>query len=96
MIKELRQEFEGIGEVRGFCFRCIRCDGYAYLYEVDDCVGGIYYEVFERRINERFSVVRYPSSKSFGIWALTTRSLDVAHAYFDEFSANVRRRESRA
>ena len=74
-IKELRDEFEGIGEVRGFRFKKLLSNGYAYVYEVR---GGSrpYYEVFERRINDRYLVVSYPRMKAFGVWA---RKIGRAH-----------------
>jgi hypothetical protein len=91
-IKELSDEFVGIGEVSGYVFRKERSDGYAYLYSVHGGSNRVYYEIFERRVNDRFGVVSYPKSKAFGKWALTTYDWDKANEYFDEMSAFVKSR----
>lgn len=91
-IKELLDEFVGIGEVSGYVFRKERSDGYAYLYSVRGGSSRVYYEVFERRVNDRFGVVSYPKAKAFGKWALTTYDWDKANEYFDEMSDAVKRR----
>lgn len=93
-IKELSDEFVGIGEVRGYVFKKERSDGYAYLYSVRGGSGRVYYEVFERRVNDRFGVVSYPKSKAFGKWALTTYNWDKANEYFDKMSDIVKSRLS--
>ena len=54
---ELQQEFTGTGEVKGFIFKQIKNNGYAFIYEVkvpsdDDDSVRIYYEVFERKISK--------------------------------------------
>lgn len=88
-IKELRDEFEGIGEVKGFRFKRLLGNGYAYLYEVSGGSCRVYYEVFERVVNDRFGVVSYPKSNAFGKWAMTTYDYDKALIYYDMFSDNV-------
>ena len=88
-IKELRDEFEGIGEVSGFRFRKLLSNGYAYLYEVSGDSSRVYYEVFERVVNDRFGVVSYPKSNAFGKWAKTTYDYDKALSYYCELSAIV-------
>lgn len=88
-IKELREEFEGEGEVRGFTFRRVLFNGYAYVYKVSGGSNRVYYEVFERKINPLYGVVRYPKSKAFGVWAKTTYDWDKALAYYDEFTMRV-------
>lgn len=88
-IKELRDEFEGIGEVKGFRFKKLLSNGYAYLYEVSGGSSRVYYEVFERVVNDRFGVVSYPKSNAFGKWAKTTYDWDTALSYYGEFSAIV-------
>lgn len=93
-IKELSDEFVGIGEVSGYVFKKERGDGYAYLYSVRGGSNRVYYEVFERRVNDRFGVVSYPKSKAFGKWALTTYSWDKANEYFDKMSDLVKSRLS--
>lgn len=93
-IKELSDEFVGIGEVSGYVFKKERSDGYAYLYSVRGGSNRVYYEVFERRVNDRFGVVSYPKSKAFGKWALTTYNRDKANEYFDKMSDVVKSRLS--
>lgn len=93
-IKELSDEFIGIGEVSGYVFKKERSDGYAYLYSVRGGSNRVYYEVFERRVNDRFGVVSYPKSKAFGKWALTTYNWDKANEYFDKMSDLVKSRLS--
>ena len=88
-IKELRDEYTGIGEVRGFRFRKLLSNGYAYVYEVIGGSSRVYYEVFERRVNNKFCVVSYPRGKAFGIWARTTYDWDRALMYYGEFTAKV-------
>lgn len=92
VIKELPKEFKGIGEVRGFEFRRLSFDGFAYLYEVFDGTR-TYYEVFERRINPQYNCVRYPRAKAFGIWAFTCYDLAKANDYFGKLSIRVELRE---
>lgn len=91
-IKELREEFEGEGEVSGFTFRRVLANGYAYVYCVSDGSTRDYYEVFERKINPLYGVVRYPKSKAFGVWAKTTYDWDKALAYYGEFTMRVMNR----
>lgn len=76
-IRPLELEFIGRGEVKGFEFRQILCGDYAYLYEVQD-EGKIYFEVFQKRINRRYSSISYPTANAFGIWAWTYKDIDPA------------------
>ena len=85
MIKELKKEFIGVGEVRGFLFRQIKRTNYGFIYEVA-AGNGKHYEVFKRRINKQFFNVSYPRSKSFGLWAWTTSSLDKANEILIQIS----------
>lgn len=84
MIRELKTEFDGIGEVRGYSFKQILKNKKAYLYEVANKeTNSKHYEVFKRTIykiydfrekkilNER--AVTYPKSKVFGVWAWTSK-----------------------
>lgn len=71
-IKELKTEFTGKGEVRGYNFKQLKKSKYAYIYEVTG--GGLRYEVFKRRVNKRFNQVSYPGANQFGITAFTTDS----------------------
>lgn len=84
-VRELPLAFVGKGEVKGFEFRQIeKCDR-GYLYEVTQPESGYtYFEVFKRRVNDRFGVVSYPLSASFGRWAWTTPSRDRAYEIYNQ------------
>lgn len=89
-MKELKTEFIGIGEVRGFQFKQLRANGYAYLYEVLNPEEKVpHYEVFERVENEIFNCVSYPKSKSFGVWAWCVKDYNKACLKFDEITKKV-------
>jgi len=79
-MKELREVFEGRGQVKGFKFTKIKKTEHAYLYRVDTG-SSKHYEIFERKENTQFNCVSYPSNKAFGLWAKTTsdynRALDI-------------------
>jgi len=77
VVKELKKEFIGRGEVKDFLFRQLNVTerGFLYLVSHNDTK---YYEVFKKRINKRFATYSYPSSNSFGIWAWTYKSYDQA------------------
>jgi len=85
--KQLANEFQGVGEVKGKLFKQLKKTPYAYLYQVG-CSDGhpIYYEVFRKRVNTRFNTVTYPTSKGFGIYAWTCMSYDAAIAKFKEIN----------
>lgn len=91
--KELLDYFIGVGEVKGYEFRKVLYDGYSYIYEVRGGSDRVYYEVFERRVNDRFGVVSYPKSRAFGKWAFTTYDRAKADLYFKMCGDAVRRRE---
>lgn len=82
-MKNLSKEFIGIGAVRGFVFMQLKATDEAYLYQVND-KGKIHYEVFKKRINERFGNVSYPSTKAFGVWAWCIRDYQQAITKFNE------------
>lgn len=84
-MKELRETFTGIGEVRGFEFTQLEATNKAYLYKVD-VFGQIHYEVFKRRENTRYGNVSYPTSKAFGKWAQTTRDFNKALDYLIKYT----------
>lgn len=92
-MKDLKKEFIGIGEVRGYKFAQIKANEYAYIYEVvNPEEKKPYYEVFERVENEQFDCVSYPKSKSFGVWAWCTNNYDKALKKFNEISEKVKER----
>ena len=72
-MKELRTEFEGKGEVRGYHFRQVVKDDNYYIYEVtdNDAPDRKHYELFQRKVNKQYNVESYPGSPSFGLWAWT-------------------------
>lgn len=92
-MKELREEFIGIGEVRGFVFKQLKFNGLAYMYEVRNNESNkTHYEVFERVENEGFDCVSYPKSKSFGVWAWCIHDYEKANKKFEEITKKVQNR----
>ena len=84
MIKELKTEFDGIGEVKGYFFKQILRNKKSYLYEVvNKETDAKHYEVFRKKLHNIFDpktkkklsgqVVTYPKSKAFGVSAWTSR-----------------------
>lgn len=103
-MKQLKKEFTGTGEVKGFEFKQIKASPYAYIYEVtnkdfNDKISDNpkhwhkHYEVFEHQEYKRFDMVMYPRSNAFGKWAKTTRSLDKANELFATMENDMKRRE---
>lgn len=84
-LRELKPEFKGKGEVRGFMFTQIKRTKNGYIYKVERSGYPTMYEVFKRRINKQFNCVSYPKSKSFGIWAWCCRSVEEAEIKLLEF-----------
>lgn len=83
-MKQLEIEFDGTGEVKGFHFKQIRANDYAYLYEVTFVeTDKKHYEVFKKVINTQFDNISYPKSKSFGLWAWTIMSFEKALEKFE-------------
>lgn len=77
-IKQLKEQFSGTGEVRGYDFGLICKTNQGFLYEVR--LSGIitHYEVFHRKTNNRWACISYPTSKAFGIWAWSYSCLEKA------------------
>lgn len=103
---ELEKEFIGIGEVKGFKFKQIKCNDCAYVYEVkSEFNNNKYYEVFVRRISKGNDMMIagievhfeekeiYPKANSFGIWAWTYTSYDKAIEKFNDITENSINRE---
>jgi len=84
-IKELKTDFTGIGQVRGFQFTQISKTNSAFLYLINTG-DRIYYEVFRKRINHRYGCISYPTDKAFGIWAWTTPNIERAFKILNELS----------
>lgn len=92
-MKELKTEFIGIGEVRGFRFKQLHNNGYAYVYEVyNPDANKCHYEVFERVENAIFGCISYPKSKSFGVWAWCIDDFDKAMLKFEEITKKAKER----
>lgn len=85
ILKELPENFFGRGEMKGSKFSKIADTYKGYLYEVERS-GIKYYEVFKRKINVQYGVVKYPNSKAFGIWAWTYFSSEKAMKKFEEIN----------
>lgn len=85
VIKQLKKQFNGKGESRGFYFTQILSSDKAFVYKID--TGDMtYYEVFKRVLNQRFDTISYPTSRAFGIWAWTYMKLDNAIEKFNEIN----------
>ena len=76
-MKELKINFIGKGQVRGFEFTQVKKTEFGYIYKVDT-KDRVHYEVFHRKENSRYNCISYPSSKAFGVWAWTFDTLDKA------------------
>lgn len=84
-MKQLQKEFIGRGEVKGFRFTQLKQNQYAFIYKVETS-GGKHYEVFRKKINNKYNCESYPRSKSFGSWAWSFFSYEKALLKFDEVS----------
>lgn len=82
-IKPLKKEFTGKGEVKGYRFKRIKQTGLVTMYEVSNG-DNIHYEIFKRRVNHRFRVESYPSSKRFGVIAFTALTREKAEIIFNK------------
>ena len=84
-MKQLRTEFDGRGEMKGFTFTQIMKSDKAYIYEVS-FEEHKHYEVFEHKENHFYDCVSYPSSNSFGLWAFCFSNYDMAMSCFEKLS----------
>ena len=82
-MKELKEYFVGVGQVKGYIFNQIKRTNTAYLYEVSEN-NVVHYEVFKRRENKLYDCISYPGAESFGVWAWTCMSLERAEEMFNE------------
>jgi hypothetical protein len=85
-MKELKTEFQGKGQVRGFLFTQLKKNEAGYIYQVNTGAG-IHYEVFKHKKNTQYDCISYPSNKAFGIWAWTHNTLERAEAKLSELVA---------
>lgn len=85
-MKELREVFDGRGEVRGHKFTQVAKNPKAFIYNVKITPSLEVYEVFKRKENTQYDCVSYPTSKAFGIWAWSIKDKERAFAKFNELS----------
>ena len=101
MIKELPEQFTGIGEVKGFEFNRFDSNAKAYIYKVQQPNDSKhYFEVFKRKTtpicidfsqriySDTDSKEVYPKGEAFGHWAWTTQSEDKAYEYLNRMTIN--------
>ena len=69
-MKQLQQQFQGRGEVKGYTFTQIRVTDLGFIYS-KELNGSLSYEVFKRKENKRFDCISYPTSNSFGVFILS-------------------------
>ena len=77
-MKELEMIFKGTGEVSIYDFKQVKKTEKGYIYAIYDKNNVSHYEVFKRKENARFGCVSYPKSNSFGLWAWTFKSFELA------------------
>lgn len=82
-MKELKTDFIGKGQVKGFEFTQLKKTNYGYIYAVNSG-DRVFFEVFERKENKQFNCISYPGNKSFGIWAWTCGDIDRAYEILEE------------
>jgi len=82
-MKELKTNFIGKGQVKGFKFTQVKKTDFGHIYKVDD-FGAVWYEVFRRVENYRYSCISYPTNKAFGVWAWTAKSLSRANEILED------------
>ena len=85
-MKQLQQQFQGRGEVKGYTFTQIRVTDLGFIYS-KELNGSLSYEVFKRKENKRFDCISYPTSNSFGVWAWDCKSLERAEEILNNFSS---------
>jgi hypothetical protein len=84
-IRHIPEQFSGRGEVKGYEFCLVRKTDRGFLYEVSSDGIKPHYEVFRFKINKQFSCVTYPGSKSFGVFAWTFKTKEMALKRLNEF-----------
>ena len=84
-MKELKTDFIGRGEVKGFEFTQLKKTEFGYIYAVNTG-DRVHFEVFKRKENRKFNCISYPKTKSFGVWAWTVGSMERACEILNTFS----------
>ena len=107
MIKELEDEFIGVGDTSKFKFKKLASTDKGFLYEVMPDDTSRHYEVFERKLtpicidfeakifSETDFKVKYPKSNDFGIWAWTYSSPELALNKLNNLPDEQERRENK-
>ena len=83
-MKQLQQQFQGRGEVKGYTFTQIRVTDKGFIYS-KELNGSLSYEVFKRKENKLFDCISYPTSNSFGVWAWDCKTLERAEEILNNF-----------
>lgn len=76
-MKQLQKEFIGRGQVKGFRFTQLKKSNYSYIYKINTG-SSEHFEVFLHIENRQFNCISYPQSNSFGIWAWTFATYELA------------------
>jgi hypothetical protein len=84
-MKELKKEFVGKGQVKGFVFTQLEKSTYGYVYKVNTG-DNIFYEVLCHKENKRYNCVSYPTNKAFGVWAWAYSNLEKAINKLDDIN----------
>jgi hypothetical protein len=84
-IRPLPKQFSGRGEVKGYEFALVSKTNWGFCYEVSASGIKPHYEVFNRKINNRYNCESYPGSRSFGYWAYAYRTKEDAIRKLEEF-----------
>ena len=87
-MKQLRTDFTGKGEVKGFEFTQLKKTDYGYIYAVDKGES-VHFEVFKHKENTQFNNVSYPKTRAFGVWAWTVGDFDKACEILETFNTSV-------
>ncbi len=85
IMQELKEQFTGRGQVKGFIFTQKNKSDYGYIYEVNTGYS-IHYEVFKHKVNKQFDCVSYPSDKAFGFWAWCCKDYERALTIFEDLA----------
>jgi hypothetical protein len=95
MVKDLENEFIGIGDTNGFKFTKLASTDKGFLYSVDVGEGKLHYEIFNKKIvpicldfekkifSETEFKYTYPKSEAFGSWAWCIQDYDKALEKFN-------------
>lgn len=83
-MRELKTDFIGKGEVKGFEFTQLKKTEKGYIYAVNTG-NNVHFEVFKHKCNKRFECVSYPKTRAFGVWAWTVGTFEDACLTLNSF-----------